>query len=264
MRKSTQSLFKRLEESRKAKTYRSTSTPFDDSLANFYGYEKRPSSFPTDTLGYFSDQLRLPPALLIEEFSRAGIVGLSVSYKITQNDKAALLRYLRAIHSAGVTHEQLYVDAGTVEQQLVVVQAITDDLLRRLAEEPRNVYQLSPRKFEELIAKILEDQGYEVTLTKQSRDGGYDILGRITSGLTPQIFLAECKRYLEGNRVGVEVVRGLYGITEMQKANFGMIVTTSSFTRDAHEEKLRIGLRMALKDFRDLKAWLQKYEVKKG
>ncbi len=133
-------------------------------------------------------------------------------------------------------------------------------MLRDLAKEPHTVYQLGSRKFEELVAKLLEDQGCEVTLTKQSRDGGYDIFGRINSGPVPLVFLAECKRYAEKNRVGVEVIRGLYGVTEMQRANFGMVITTSSFTRDAREEKLRIGHRMDLKEFNDLKDWFQKYK----
>lgn len=256
MRKSTQRLFKQLEESRKAKTFKVTSNPYLDAYLSL----ERPSAFPKGTLGYFADQIQLSRELLMGQFSDAGIVGLSASHRITEDDKRVLLNYLRDLHRSP-RPEQLYVDTASVEQQIIVVQAISDDLLKHLAREPRKVFELAPRKFEELIARILEDQGCEVTLTKQSRDGGYDILGEIKSGPVPLVFLAECKRYAEKNRVGVEVVRGLYGITEMQRANFAMIVTTSSFTRDAREEKLRIGPRLHLKEFNDLKTWLQKYRT---
>lgn len=121
------------------------------------------------------------------------------------------------------------------------------------------MHDLDSRKFEELVAKLLEDQGCEVTLTKRTRDGGYDLFGRMKAGPTNFVFLAECKRYAPHNKVGVEVVRGLYGVTEMQKANLGLIITASSFTKDAHEEKLRIGPRIDLKEFSDLCSWLSAY-----
>ena len=106
---------------------------------------------------------------------------------------------------------------------------------------------------------MLEDNGCEVTLTKRTRDGGYDIFGRIKGLIASPVFLAECKRYAPDNKVGVEIVRSLYGVTEAHRANLGLIITSSSFTKDAREEKLRIGDRIDLKDFRDLCSWLSPY-----
>lgn len=257
MRKNKRQLFEQLEKGHRARGagLSARERTWDDPFGYFQ--QEIASSFPKGTLGYFADELKKSAEALIEQFKSAGIAGLTPSHQITDHHKQELLRYLQRAH--GVRSEPLYRDDREVQQQLLVVQAITADLLKHLAREPRSVYQLPPRKFEELIAKLLEDQGCEVTLTKQTRDGGYDILGRMTTGPAPLLFLAECKRYAEGNPVGVEVVRSLYGVTEMQRVNFGMIVTSSSFTRDAREEKLRIGPRMDLKEFTDLKAWLRRY-----
>lgn len=142
---------------------------------------------------------------------------------------------------------------------MVVVQDLNDQLLRALAREPNSVYGLDSRRFEELIAHILSSFGCEVNLTKRTRDGGYDIFGRYERGPIPITFLTECKRYSPSNKVGVEVVRSLYGLTEINRVNVGMIVTTSSFTKDAIEEKLRIGTRLDLKAFEDLKSWFSKF-----
>lgn len=129
-----------------------------------------------------------------------------------------------------------------------------------IAKEPASIYDLPSRRFEELVAKIFEDQGYEVSLTPEKKDGGYDILCRSNEKLLNLLFLVECKKYAKNRPVGVEVVRGLFGVTEMQKANFGMIVTTSSFTKGAQMEKLQMGSRMNLKEFDDLKKWLSVYQ----
>ena len=141
-----------------------------------------------------------------------------------------------------------------------MVQDITKELLSQLGGQPNLIYQLEPRRFEELVARLLEDQGCEVTLTKRTRDGGYDIFGKIKSSIVSPVFLAECKRYAPHNKVGVEVVRGLYAVTEIQRANLGLVITSSSFTKDAVAEKMRIGNRIELKEFNDLCTWLVPYK----
>ena len=49
-------------------------------------------------------------------------------------------------------------------------------LITSLKQKPSNLRNLSPREFEELLADILRDLGWDVELTKQTRDGGADIL----------------------------------------------------------------------------------------
>ena len=69
----------------------------------------------------------------------------------------------------------------------------------------------------------------------------------------------ECKKYSVENKVGVEVVRSLYGVHNMHNANKSLIVTTSFFTRDAVKEASHVGAAMELKDYNDLKSWLALY-----
>lgn len=256
MRKSTRKLFKQLEDRRRAITF----IPYPDSPN--YGFfanliPERPSAYPKGSLGHFADQINKTPGALIEQFTLAGILGLTPLHKLSDAHKETLLEFLRSAHRH--KSEAIYEDTQPVAERIVVVQSIDDQLLRHLAREPQSVYNLEPRKFEELVAHILEDLGCEVNLTKRTRDGGYDILGHFKAGPAPLTFLVECKRYAPSNKVGVEVVRGLYGLTEMHRVNMGMIITTSSFTKDAIEEKLRIGPRLDLKEFNDLKLWLQRY-----
>lgn len=228
----------------------------------FVGRYEVKSNYEKGTLGYFADELKKPSEVLIKQFSDAGISGLTPEHYLTELDKKVLLNYLKKSFSEkkDIKTECLYSNVDSISSQILVVQSITNEVMKMIAKEPSSIYDLPSRRFEELVAKIFEDQGYEVSLTPEKKDGGYDILCRSNEKLLNLLFLVECKKYARNRPVGVEVVRGLFGVTEMKKANFGMIVTTSSFTKGAQMEKLQMGSRMNLKEFDDLKKWLSVYQ----
>lgn len=97
--------------------------------------------------------------------------------------------------------------------------------------------RIGPRDFEELIAELMRKQGFIVELTKQTRDGGYDILAINSIAGFPLKFLAECKRFASNNPVTVDIIRSFSYVVDTQKANKGIIFTTSYFTKDAVKEK---------------------------
>lgn len=77
-------------------------------------------------------------------------------------------------------------------------------------------------------------QGFEVELSKQTRDNGYDILAlKNVIGLSPVKYLVECKRYAEKRKVGVELIRSFKEVLQTENANKGIIATTSYFTKPA-------------------------------
>jgi restriction system protein len=225
----------------------------------------------------FSYSLGLPIQLLIKQFSDAGIPNLSPDATISDHHKTALLEHLRKMHDASniskITLTRtltgkievrkkrvlLYEDEPPPIKTQVVLEDVNDELMFYLARKPEFIYELHPRKFEEMIAKLFADRGHEVTLTKKTRDGGYDIFARVKDAFSEFIVLAECKRYSPENKVGVEVVRGLYGVVDINKANQGLIITSSFFTKDAQQEQLRIGNRIGLKDYNNLIEWLKPY-----
>jgi len=81
-------------------------------------------------------------------------------------------------------------------------------LLDLVARHPRAAYELPPRRFEELIAHVFERFGYDVELTAQSRDGGYDI-SAVRRAETDLRLLIECKRYTPPNKVGRPILQRL-------------------------------------------------------
>lgn len=152
------------------------------------------------------------------------------------------------------------VGSGGADPKLVsTVSAVNDELIRYLAKNPKLLYELHPRRFEELVAELLRAQGFEPTLTPRTRDGGRDILAARSDALGSLLYLVECKRYAPKNKVGVEVVRAIHGVTNAERATKGVIVTTSSFTKDAIAFASPLKYGIGLHDFETLKSWLGSY-----
>lgn len=132
------------------------------------------------------------------------------------------------------------------------IAVVDDSLLKRAKQDPRIMLSFSPREFEEMVCELLDKQGYKVKLTKQTRDGGKDIIVVQKSFLGEFCIYVECKKYDISRPISVGLIRELYGTVMVDNATAGMIVTTSHFTRDAKEYSAKIQHRMTLKDYNDL------------
>ena len=157
--------------------------------------------------------------------------------------------------------EQLYIEENGINKlnQSILITDINEEVKKYLKKYPEKLYDLSSRKFEELVASILEDMGLDVELTKKTRDGGCDIIAYLKNSLTSFLILIECKKYSMDNKVGVNIIRQVAGVQMRMDASKSIIVTTSSFTKDAIEETKLLKQKIDLKDYQNLKEWLSKY-----
>lgn len=139
-----------------------------------------------------------------------------------------------------------------------------EELVLKLQKQPKSLFEISPRSFEEVLAELLDDLGYEVELTKATRDGGKDILAYLDTPAGKILCLVDAKRYRQDRKVGVDMVRTLYGTLCDYQANSAMLVTTSSFTKDAQDFKNKHSYQLSLKDYSDVIQWLQGYRYGKS
>ncbi|WP_422011200.1 restriction endonuclease [Roseateles sp.] len=88
---------------------------------------------------------------------------------------------------------------------------------------------MSWQQFEQLVGEGFRRQGYQVSETGQAGpDGGVDLeLRRDT-----ELHLVQCKQW-RAQRVGVAVVRELYGAMAARGAAAGFVVTSGRFTDEA-------------------------------
>ncbi|HIF9284197.1 TPA: restriction endonuclease [Photobacterium damselae] len=159
------------------------------------------------------------------------------------------IEYIREIYSA-IDLFDLY---ETVSELVIALQA-----------EPALLTDLEPRQFEEVTAEIFRDKGFEVELTKRTRDGGKDVIAfhKDQLGIRTK-YIIECKHYSDSNKVGVDIVRALYGVKNSRSGgNVGIIVTTSTFTSGARafiENEATTNLDLTLADKEQLLEWLKGY-----
>ncbi len=108
------------------------------------------------------------------------------------------------------------------------------------------------KEFEELIEDYYRRLGYRVQLEGGGgSDGGVDVRIATPSGET---YLVQCKQW-RARRVGVKVVRELFGVVAAEHANGGIVVTAGSFTREA--EEFANGVAMELVDGDQLQNMMQ-------
>ncbi len=158
--------------------------------------------------------------------------------------------------------EPLSIATFNSEEVQVKFQNIDLEIIKYFGKYPEKLRDLPPRKFEELIATLFRNEGFDVELTPITRDGGYDIFAiKNNTIIGTETYLVECKRYSERRSVGIEIVRSLMGVVQINNATKGIISTTTHFSRDAKELAEQYSSRIMLQDYDFLKDWLMRIGV---
>jgi len=157
--------------------------------------------------------------------------------------------YLREIYSA---------------EDLFYLHESVSELIEALKSSPYLLGELTSRQFEEIVAEVFRAKGFQVDLTKRTRDGGKDIIAIHTDSLgIKNKYFIECKCYAESNKIGVDIVRALHGVKNIKDGpNKAIIVTTSTFTSGAKkfvENEASSSWDLALADREQLLGWLGEY-----
>ena len=147
---------------------------------------------------------------------------------------------------------------------LLVGSEVCARLIQYFLDHPAALRELSPRRFEELIAELFDGFGYDVELTASTRDNGRDVIAIGNRNIATSKFLIECRRHSESNKVDVGIVRSLHGVVTDERATKGIIATTSTFTRPAIEFMERNKWILEGRDFNGVLDWLKEYQRLKG
>ncbi len=139
----------------------------------------------------------------------------------------------------------IFPSAALVLQYLVPMAGLTGALISFIKRKQRsdliaNVAQarsvsalegITWSEFEKLVGEAFRLQGFKVTETGGTGpDGGVDL--ELTRG--GEQFLVQCKQW-RSYKVGVDIVRQLYGVMASRGASGGFVVTSGLFTHDAQD-----------------------------
>jgi restriction system protein len=139
---------------------------------------------------------------------------------------------------------------------------VNETLIQKLKHNPKDLFKITPRQFEEVIAELLAGMGMDVELTPATRDGGKDILAYMNTELGRFLTLVEAKQHHKTRPIGVSLVRSLYGTLVDHQATSGMLVTTSRFAKPAKQFQERHKYQLTLKEYEDVVTWLLQHRRK--
>lgn len=196
--------------------------------------------------------------LALDSYGEYRSIRVKHSLETEEHAEHELIVELAELATKGEFIEELYELKKPVNN--VSLTDIDEELKKYFNKHPEKMYDLSPRKFEELVASILEDFGFRVELTKSTRDGGSDIIASIRNDISRFLLLVECKKYSQDNKVGVGIIRSVAGVHFLKQPSKSIIVTTSFFTEPAKKEADLFKEQLELKDYNSIKQWLKKYE----
>jgi restriction system protein len=169
-------------------------------------------------------------------------------WRLTERGRAAQLTHDKALEIFKRLHSQLKTisdaagetepgerqEKAAAEEVAAPAEDITTEHRKPLAKILKS---MSPKGFEHFSALLLRRSGFtEVNVTGRSNDGGIDGIGylRINPMMTLRV-LFQCKRYTE-SAVPKDDVMKFQAAVMRERAEKGLFLTTSVFTRGAREE----------------------------
>lgn len=107
------------------------------------------------------------------------------------------------------------------------------DLIRVLAEDQTELWNIEWRVLEHVIATAFEGLGFEVELTPPSKDGGKDIVLTCWESGARNRFAVEIKHWTSGKRVGGTDLRQFLEVVVADNFDLGLLLSTSGYSMNA-------------------------------
>lgn len=207
--------------------------------------------------GYYGFMLNQSPSNSQNKFDALIEAAISLGIQFKESELISLDCDLGSIFENEDDSEQKKTSIIVVDDALRVGR-----IIKSIATDNEELFKIRPRDFELIVAELLKNKGFEVEITKQTRDGGYDLMAIHDSNGFKNKYLVECKRFSPNRPVGIEVVRSFMDVIQREYANKGIICTTSYFTSSIIDEKKHlIPYKLELKDRLNLLEWIEDYAI---
>jgi len=122
-------------------------------------------------------------------------------------------------------------------------------------DERTNLIDLTPSAFEQLITNLFNLMKFDAHATRISKDGGVDCIAYYKQSIVGGKYVIQAKRWT--HPVQVDAVRDLFGAMDHERANKGILITTSKFAPACY--KFAEGKPMELIDGSNLLALIEQH-----
>jgi hypothetical protein len=110
-----------------------------------------------------------------------------------------------------------------------IIRAAMREIATRLAEHPDELQRMEWRDLERVLREVFEGIGFDTTLTRSGKDGGFDLELRSTSDGIQSVYLVEVKHWAE-KRPGSKEFKKLVKVAARCQATGGLLLSTSGFS----------------------------------
>lgn len=124
-----------------------------------------------------------------------------------------------------------------------------------LAARSERLDEIHWRNFERLCAEFFRRLGYSVLLGPGVADGGVDVRIFHQDGDATPFLLLQCKRYKKNNTVSIESVKALWTDVAHEKAERGIVITTSEIAPSGKVTATARGYNLAFAENTRVRQW---------
>ena len=138
----------------------------------------------------------------------------------------------------GLTSTIIYANVGILKTLSPTgTTTAIEEVKQYLEKKQESRYAINPKQFEEVVASVYRELGYQVRVTGQRNDGGIDV---ILDGPGNKQIGIQVKRWRR--KIQAEEIRSLAGALFIKGIPEGIFVTTSDFTNGATATAKRLSL----------------------
>ncbi|KOY44648.1 hypothetical protein ACX03_15730 [Vibrio parahaemolyticus] len=128
---------------------------------------------------------------------------------------------------------------------------LSDEFARNIAHNPNYLDAIEWRELEYTIQLVLEELGFEATITPGSKDGGKDIVVECTIDKRKHTYFIEIKHWREQSKVGGRYLDEFLEVIINEKVDGGLFLSTSGYCNNVMSSITKIErgiMRMGGKD----------------
>jgi len=169
--------------------------------------------------------------LLTSQFPKQRTARIFEAYPVTIEivDFPKIREWINQIDTASDENENLEIIFKKLNQQLI----------KHLHKNPTELNHIEWRDLERISAELFDGLGFEVELTRPSKDGGKDLILNYKDSKGEYSYIVELKHWRE-NRVGGEIPIEFLHVIIRENRMKGLLISTNGFTKNAFEGLTKI------------------------